>query len=105
MARGGTAAALRFIPTQIMQGFCDSMKFRQGLHGVCPGWGWCFKQLNSRYPKRQLKTKQHAHVFTETLCVLMYVLYSEKTHRIGWKVQEHTPGSLANPLVDISFPW
>lgn len=33
----------------------------------------------------------------------MHVFYPEKTVRIGWKVQEHTPGSLATPLVDISM--
>lgn len=32
----------------------------------------------------------------------MHVLYSEKKGRIGWKVQEHTPGSLANLPIDIS---
>lgn len=39
--------------------------------------------------------------YSKPMC-FMHVLYSEKTGRIRWKVQEYTPGSFANPLADIS---
>lgn len=86
-----------------MLGFCDSVKFRQGLHGVCPGWGQCFKQLNSWHPKRQLETKQHAHVFTEKLCVLSMSFIQRKQVGLGGRYRSTL--QVLWPALLSTFPW